>query len=56
MGNHKRTIQEKREDAANINIVEDAFEELTTDNKELDRKYRDNVKNYYEYVDREPRI
>jgi len=56
MGNHKRTIQEKREDVADENILEEAYEEMESDNKELDRKYRDNVKNYYEYVDKEQRL
>ncbi len=56
MGNHKRTIQEKREDIADLHIVEEAYEEMEADNSELDREYRDNVKNYYEYIDKEPRL
>lgn len=56
MSQHKRTIQEKREDAADVHIVEEAIEELNTSNNDLDMNTRDNVRNYYEYVDKEPRL
>ena len=52
MGNHIKTFQEKREDAA-YKTLDASHEEQE---KDVKRKQNDHIENYYEYVDKVHRL
>jgi len=57
MGNHIKSFQEQREDASDF-LAEDAITEFETHKKPLEvfEDVTDEVKNYYEYIDKEHRL
>jgi hypothetical protein len=54
MGNHIKTFQEQRDDAAYKTLSTD--DELYEEQDGVARKTNDHIENYYEYVDRVPRL